>query len=440
MNTTNRIWDFFASVKLAIFTLSTIAITSIIGTVVLQNQPEGYYISRYGEAVARLIFIMDIQDMYYSWWFIMLLGLLVANITICSIDRFPPVWKQIRMDQTSFTPDRLAKMAFNQTLPQSVALSEQDVTRSLSGKGFSVQCKEIDSGQLLAGQKGGWTRTGVYIVHLSILVIFAGAIMGHFLGFKGSVMLPESESTGRIHNSKEEGMIDLGFEVRCDFFEIQFYRNGMPKEYLSRLTIIENGKEIRSQEIEVNAPLKHRGVTFYQASYQPFKDTFVITVSDPGETALRSFVAPFQKEVEYKERELVFGILSTSTMQDRLATAKVWIKEGDKDPKTVTVAADQKFQLEEGGTVFRVKQMYATGLQVAKDPGVWLVYLGCFMMLFGLYVAFFMSHRRIWILLPKDKSQDILLAGAANKNKIGFEKTFDEIRQLLATTAPSPKS
>ena len=39
-----------------------------------------------------------------------------------------------------------------------------------------------------------------------------------------------------------------------------------------------------------------------------------------------------------------------------------------------------------------------TGLQVAKDPGVWIVWLGCTLMMAGyLYVAFFMSHRRIWV-------------------------------------------
>src|SRR6185369_10529295 len=34
-------------------------------------------------------------------------------------------------------------------------------------------------------------------------------------------------------------------------------------------------------------------------------------------------------------------------------------------------------------------RMY-TGLQVAKDPGVWVVWLGCTLMIVGLFIAFFM--------------------------------------------------
>ena len=72
--------------------------------------------------------------------------------------------------------------------------------------------------------------------------------------------------------------------------------------------------------------------------------------------------------------------------------------------------------------------MYATGLQVAKDPGVWWVYIGCGIMLFGLYVAFFMSHRRIWRLVESKKKESIVtLSGSANKNRPGFERIFEQL-------------
>ena len=77
-----------------------------------------------------------------------------------------------------------------------------------------------------------------------------------------------------------------------------------------------------------------------------------------------------------------------------------------------------------------VKQMYATGLQVAKDPGVWIVYFGCGLMMVGLYMAFFMSHRRIWLYCSTDNAGDrLVLAGSANKNKQAFGKTLTELEQ-----------
>jgi cytochrome c biogenesis protein len=76
---------------------------------------------------------------------------------------------------------------------------------------------------------------------------------------------------------------------------------------------------------------------------------------------------------------------------------------------------------------FQASQVYATGLQVAKDPGVWTVYIGCILMLIGLYVAFFLSHRRVWVYIVRDEAADrcqILVCGASSKNKLAFEKEF----------------
>jgi cytochrome c biogenesis protein len=74
-----------------------------------------------------------------------------------------------------------------------------------------------------------------------------------------------------------------------------------------------------------------------------------------------------------------------------------------------------------------------TGLQVTKDPGVWVVWIGSGLMIFGLIVSFFFSHQRVWARIPKDSEGEIVLAGSANKNRVAFEKTFgqlvDEIRE-----------
>ena len=73
----------------------------------------------------------------------------------------------------------------------------------------------------------------------------------------------------------------------------------------------------------------------------------------------------------------------------------------------------------------QARQLYATGLQATKDPGVWLVYGGCLLMLIGLYIAFFLSHRRVWVRVePTAEGSRLLFAGTANKNRLAFEKKF----------------
>jgi cytochrome c biogenesis protein len=68
-----------------------------------------------------------------------------------------------------------------------------------------------------------------------------------------------------------------------------------------------------------------------------------------------------------------------------------------------------------------------TGLQVTEDPGVWVVWIGCGLMIFGLIVSFFFSHQKVWVRIPKDPGREIVLAGSTNKNRMGFEKSFSQL-------------
>lgn len=434
MSNSNTVWKFFSSVKLALFTLFAISITSIIGTIIPQNRHFEYYAEQYGEGMARFFYVLDIPEMYSSWWFLTLLGLLCANLIVCSIDRFPLAWKQIKADPAETTVSKIESMGFNHSiddLPLSTLSTASALLDSLSNwKTSSHSTSETD---VIAAHNGGWSRTGVYIVHLSILVIFAGAIVGHFLGFKGSVVIPETKQTDKVYASESQLPIPLGFEVRCDFFEIEFYDNGMPKEYRSRLTVTENGKETLVKEIEVNDPLKYRGITFYQSSYEGYRD-FIISLTDSSDGSKHTFIAPFQQQVSWDEKGIVMGIINAEAVRDRVTRLKVWIKSGDNPPNTFWLDNREESTLEQSGTPYTVnaKQMYATGLQVAKDPGVWLVYLGCFMMMAGLYIAFFMSHKRIWLVVYKgNDSCSLRIAGSTNKNKLGFEKVFTELVQSI---------
>ena len=61
----------------------------------------------------------------------------------------------------------------------------------------------------------------------------------------------------------------------------------------------------------------------------------------------------------------------------------------DKQPFVGTGGLTVKFS----GT----KPRYTTGLQVVRDPGAGTVWAGCFMLVLGLYLTFYMRHRRLWI-------------------------------------------
>jgi len=434
MKRQNSIWNFFSSVNLAIFTLSFIAISSIIGTVIPQGESHAFYVKNYGPQMAQFFQVLDIPDMYYSWWFTGLLGLLSANLIICSIDRFPAVWKIIHADNLSSTPSKLEKMRESSSWQGVKSITEKmNIVDILQSNGWKAESKKSETGEMFFSQKGAWSRTGVYIVHTSMLVIFIGAIVGHFGGFKGNVMIPETQGTSKIFSSDTRTPVELGFEVRCDSFAIEYYDNGMVKEYKSHLTILEDGQEVLQKYIEVNGPLTYKGITFYQSSYEGYQD-FIITVGDDSSGESKAFTVPFQKQQGWKEKEIRFGIINAEALGQRIVRSKLWAKAGDS-PAVIEWLEDGKdISIKDGDKNYTLaaKQMYATGLQVAKDPGVWLVYIGCGLMLLGLYMAFFMSHKKIWLYQKTDGDDvSVVLAGSANKNKIEFSKQFAELEKQI---------
>lgn len=436
----NTLWNFFASVKLALVTLFVLAVASIIGTIVPQKEEAARYIELYGENIAKFFQLLDIQDMYNSWWFTSMLVLFSLNLIVCTIERLPHIWKVVTLDNLATTSaDRLGKMAMNRKFMTQVTSeqAQQGVLQLMQGAGWPLSQADKDGGTLFFSQKGAYTRLGVIVVHISILVIFVGALIGSFYGYKASVLIPEGGSTPQVYQSNDEHTpIPLGFSVRCDDFQLTYYDTGMPKEYRSELAIVKDDKEVYHKSIVVNDPMQYGGLTFYQSSYQPVEGQFSVEIANEATKAEQKFIITPRQESKWLSENVTFGIvdLSGPDMMKRYQY-KIWFSDGKADPA--------EFWINEGGTakikrpettyVFTAKPRFATGLQVVKDPGVWTVYTGCIMMVLGLIIIFFMSHRRIWIFVSNDgKKTTIQVSGMSNKNKIGFERDLEGIYEKFA--------
>ena len=83
---------------------------------------------------------------------------------------------------------------------------------------------------------------------------------------------------------------------------------------------------------------------------------------------------------------------------------------------------------------------YYTGLQVSRDPGVWVVYTGFILMILGIYITFFMSHKQVCVEVIADgKESRIRVAGKANKNKTAMENKVGNLSGKLAEAESSAK-
>ena len=246
-------------------------------------------------------------------------------------------------------------------------------------------------------------------------------------------MLPEGESTDHIVAFKSGEHLELGFHLRCDAFAIEYYPNGMPKTYRSRVTVIEKNAPVQTTDIEVNQPLTYKGVTFYQSSYQPYQN-YRVSLKKQATGTETSAIVTTAKQMDWPEGGVSYGIVNRESQGEVTRRLKIWFTDNQGEPSLFWVNINQEAAIERpsGTYLLNIRQLYATGLQVTKDPGVWLVYGGCLLMLIGLYIAFFLSHRKIYVFVqPEANSSRILFAGEANKNKVGFESKFSELISKL---------
>ncbi len=436
-NLTDRIWDFFCSLKLTIILLLSLAATSVIGTVIQQNASPAEYIREYGQSNYELFKSLQFTDMYHSTWFIGILALFSINLICCSIKTFPRVWRFVRQPQL-IPAESILKSAANRTeliLPGTQEARAEQAAAFLK-KEFATTVRTDQEGKtFLFAQKGIYSRFGAYITHLSILIIMAGAIIGNIWGYKGYVNIDEGAAIDQVR-SRNGGIIPLGFTVRCDDFNVSYYQgSNRPKDYNSDLVILENGREIMRKRIEVNDPLTYKGITFYQSSYgNTGTAMFKLKVTDNGTgdsmevSARRGAHTPLPNGYSFAVNDY--------TDNDRNYGPAIQLHVNTPDGKHgnpfVVWQNYPDFDKKRGGTfsfsLLAIEQPQFTGLQVSKDPGVNIVWAGCFLMVFGSLTAFFFSHRRLWVCLEEHKGKiRLTMAANAHRNQPGFALAFEDL-------------
>jgi len=437
-------WDFFCSLKLAMGLLLSLAVSSIIGTVIPQGNLAPQYLESIGQTKFRLYQALGFFDMYHSWWFVLLLAALSVNLFACSVKRLPQIWKVVT-NPTLTLDEGLQKTLGNLTsirTPGSAATLKERAAALLTANFAAPRITEKDGAFHLYAEKTPWCRLAVYVVHLSILVIFAGAIIGSLFGFKGFVNIPEggSASTIMLRNNKP---MNLDFALRCEKFSVSFYDTGAPKEFKSILTVTEKDKPVAGFEkipVIVNDPLTYKGITFYQSSYGKAGEHAFVVSNPDGSNPVNLKIptegaASLPNGMEVHVLEATPDVAQFEPGKTGPAAHLEMHNAAGETHRLVVYAnypeLNQQAALKTGLPLFKytggTESMY-TGLQVTHDPGVAIVWLGCLLMVVGVYVAFFLSHRRVWVLV---RDGELVLGGSANKNPAGFELTFERLAEKI---------
>jgi cytochrome c biogenesis protein len=443
----SKIWDFLTSLKLVVILLLILSVLSIAGTIVEQNKPLQEYYRFYQPGTVALFSNLGLFDMYHSWWFSACLTLLALNITACTMDRYRGIMTGMRK-RNLILDEKLSKSLQNlTTIRYSLTLADAETKMlELTSKRFSgkpVVTTAQDGGKHYFWEKGKYTRLAFFLTHLSILIIFLGAATGSFFGYKAYVNILEGESISQVETRAGKTQ-HLNFQVKCNTFHAEFYPSGMPMDYRSDLSIIQNGKEVIRKTIRVNDPLTFEGITFYQSSYGGLPDQVAIDVVNKDGSLKGTVTTPFGRKVDipgvadkveaadYQEH----FHLPDGAEGGRAIGLNVYPAKGE--PLGVWLLVNHPtYDKQRGGNYyFRVRDLKLkkyTGLQVNRDPGEILVWLGSILLIAGIMIAFFLSHKKIWISLITDKKgkSELKIGGTANKNRDAFAREMEQMIQNL---------
>ena len=442
-----KTWDFLTSLKLVVILLLILSALSIAGTVIEQNRPLQEYYRFYQPGTVALFMKLGLFDMYHSWWFVACLSLLALNITACTMDRYPGIMAGMRK-RSWILDEKLAKSLQNLTTIR-YALPLDAVEKKmveLAGKGFPgrpVVTAMEGGGSHYFFERGKYSRLSFFLTHLSILIIFLGAMVGSFFGYKGYVNIFEGETVSQLET--RAGKVKyLDFQVKCNTFDAEFYPGGAPMDYRSDLSVIQNGKEVIRKTIRVNDPLTFEGVTFYQSSYGGQPDQVTIDIVSRDGSLKGTVTAPFGRRVD------IPGVADTMEAGDY--QEHFHLPDGSEGGRAIGVHIypakgrpaglwlpmnHPEYDKQRGGDYYlRAKELKLkkyTGLQVNRDPGEILVWLGSILLIAGIMTAFFISHKKLWISLRTDKKggSELTIGGMANKNRDAFAREMEKMIQGL---------
>ncbi|WP_174872974.1 cytochrome c biogenesis protein ResB [Vogesella oryzae] len=298
-----QLYELFSSMRFAIGLLTILAIASVIGTVLKQNEPYPNYAFEFGPFWFKAFELLGLYDVYHSAWFLTILAFLVTSTTLCIVRNGPGFLHEMRAYREKASDNSLAAMKHSRELD--IALDEAGAITLLQQRGMRYRRRERDDGSVvLAAKKGAANKLGYFFAHIALVVICIGGLMdgnlplklGELFGkivpetrdlpqsqipaqsrltaanlsFRGNVTVAENKSADVIFLNSGNGYLvqELPFIVTLKKFHVDYYSNGMPKLFASDIVVTDkhSGKETPAT-VKVNHPLIVDGVAIYQASF-----------------------------------------------------------------------------------------------------------------------------------------------------------------------------
>jgi cytochrome c biogenesis protein len=299
--------ELVSSMRFAISLLTIIAIASVIGTVMKQNEPMPNYVNQFGPFWFEVFNKLGLYAVYSAWWFLVILSVLIVSTGLCIFRNAPKMVRDMRSWREQVREESLRNFHHKAewTAPLARAALAAQTAGRLQDAGYAVKVVEKNNATLVAAKKGAGNKFGYIFAHTAIIVILLGGMLDSELPirfqqwfngktpfngsgviaqipekhrldlsnptFRGNTLIPEGQSSNTAIIQQADGVLiqDLPFTIQLNKFIIDFYSTGMPKLFASEVVILdhETGKTFPAT-IKVNEPLIYKGIAVYQSSFE----------------------------------------------------------------------------------------------------------------------------------------------------------------------------
>jgi len=494
----NRILDFVSSVRVGVVQLCILTVLAMLGMLIMQQNVEGFdaYYASLTPAEKTVFAALGLFDIYYSWYFKLILLTLSLNIVLASIDHFPSAWAYIVDPKKTATRDWLLGLRSN-TVIELEGMSESEaaekVKNVLTSKGMKSTVTETETMEygigadgrkdfsvvnnkkniVVFGESGKTNRLGAYIVHVALLTLFLGHFVFLVTSWDADVRMIPGQKTDEIQllrynlDQKERFPVKLSFSMECTDIQQRLIdeKGGIDVsntlDWRTQLKIDDPQYGVTIEEASLNKPLFYRGYRFFQAQTIPIGHARTIALNltpqnggDPITANIArngSTTLPDGTKVDYTdfEPDFTFGAdgqpaTRSGEYNNPAAVLNVTPPGGEKIRVFAfaqKLADNMPVGAPKAGYKWRLaefeKSPMAHVLAIKYDPynaSIIAWYVGGFGLIGALMFVFFFSHKRVWAQVVKkdDGKVEIVLAGDVNRNEIAFEDKFKDIANSVS--------
>ena len=419
MDILKKIWKLIGSMQFAMGLLLVLILSCGIGSVISQGQTYEFYASAYGERAAGAIMALQLDDLFHSFWFILLSAFLCLNLLLCNLIRLPSILALMKQEKD---PERSLQTGGTVSLEK-----VKDPEGFFKAMGFgSIRAGENARGtwkfsvRNLAGLWGAW------VCHLGILLL----ILGFGLGQATMEVYTIYGLPGDAAPIGETGTI-----LSIDSFDVELREDDTVEQYRAGITVRRpsDGKE-ESASISVNHPASLFGMKFFQNSTgwaadlhitksgEPLQDQVIYAgdyaaVADKPELVI--YLNAFYPD--YVNAPGQGPMTASSAMNNPAYLYSVYFRGQILGMNALLQS--EELTIDEYTVTFDNPRNY-TLIQIKRDRFTVLALLGGLTVMLGLILAFYLQEERIWALLQEDGTW--IVRGCSRKGGVLFGDRFLE--------------